>query len=353
MHWVIRCEAAIGLSQLVYDDGNPAGINSLIGFYKKRFWDNQENTPVRISFANIEEYLVTKAVIVALSQCTSSNGFTDFDAISFLLESMDGFWPQETDIDWRPLLATLLQALGDLRCDNNEAALVDLVTRRLFKTLSEYLKKHMVLDSTNYCVAESCLLGLVSLTCNDLCPREIVQGVFKILVEFCNRRDLPPKVSMASFRAAARFRATWQGYERAFLWCLALLDSHDRLGAECIRIAWKELAISLRPATVSLQLLNKIRDALVDTQTYADAKPSLIKLNAPIETQQKEDSLKNRDEIMIEAQDAQQQPSPPPSSLEVQAPPPPPSSMEAQAPAPAAEHPQKPKKLKLKLAKPV
>jgi hypothetical protein len=197
-------------------------------------------------------------------------------------------------------------------------------------------------------------------------------------VEFCNRKDLPPKVSMASFRAAARFRATWQGYERAFLWCLALLDSHDRLGAECIRIAWKELAISLRPATVSLQLLNKVRDALVDTrfdahirhlifvascaltgssiyvsETYADAKPSLIKLNAPIETQQKEDSLKNRDEIMIEAQDAQQQPSPPPSSLEVQAPPPPPSSMEAQAPAPAAEHPQKPKKLKLKLAKPV
>lgn len=130
---------------------------------------------------------------------------------------------------------------------------------------------------------------------------------------------------------------------------------------------------------MSLQLLHKVRDALVDTrfdahirhlifvascaltgssiyvsETYADAKPSLIKLNAPIETQQKEDSLKNsRDEVMIEAQDAQQQPSPPPSSLEVQAPPPPPSSMEAQVPAPAAEHPQKPKKLKLKLAKPV
>lgn len=136
---------------------------------------------MRISFANIEEYLVTKAAIVALSQCTSSNGFTDFDAISFLLESIDGFWPQETDIDWRPLLATLLQALGDLRCDNNEAALVDLVTRRLFQTLSEYLKKHMVLDSTNYCVAESCLLGLVSLTCNDMCPREIVQGYDTLL----------------------------------------------------------------------------------------------------------------------------------------------------------------------------
>lgn len=195
-------------------------------------------------------------------------------------------------------------------------------------------------------------------------------------MEFCNRRDLPPKVSMASFRAAARFRATWQGYERAFLWCLALLDSQDCLGVECIRIAWKELAISLQPATVSPQLLTKARDALVDaridahirhlifvassvltdssiyiSETYADAKPSLIKLNAPVEVQHKEDSLKNRDEVMIEGQDAQQQPSHPPSSVEVQEPPPPPSSMEVQEPA--AEHPQKPKKLKLKLAKPV
>ena len=166
---------------IFFNRARVAGIDSLIEFYRKRFWDGKENTPVRISFANIEEYLVTKAVIVALSQCKSPNGFTDFDAISFLLESIDGFWPQETEIDWRPLLATLLQALGDLRCDNNEAALVDLVTRRLFKTLSEYLKKHLVLDSKNHCVAEACLSGLVSLTCNDMCPQEIVQGYDTLL----------------------------------------------------------------------------------------------------------------------------------------------------------------------------
>ena len=196
-------------------------------------------------------------------------------------------------------------------------------------------------------------------------------------MEFCSRRDLPPKVSMASFRAAARFRATWQGYERAFSWCLTLLDSQDRLGVECVRMAWKELAISLRPARVSPALLTKARNVLADTrvdaairhlifvassvlkgssiyvsETYADAKPSLIKLNAPIEAQHMEDSHKNRDDAMIEGQDASQQP--PPSSEEIGAPPRA-SSVEVQAPpAPAAEHPpQKPKKLKLKLAKPV
>lgn len=137
---------------------------------------------MRICFSNIDEYLVTKAVIVALSQCKSSNGYTDFDAISFLLESMDGFWPQEADIDWRPLLATLLQALGDLCCDKNEADLVDLVTKKLFKTISEYLKKHLVLDLTNHCVAEACLSGLVSLACNDTCPQEIVQGYDTVLL---------------------------------------------------------------------------------------------------------------------------------------------------------------------------
>lgn len=148
-HWTTRSEAAMALGQILGEDGGSAGMNRciyscvilypliilflvdakfpitfkwhagvqpLIEFYKKRFWSKEDDIPQAIKFQTIDEYLVTRAVLLSLSKCKNPEGYTHFDAIIFFKHSLDGYWCIEDRVDTKLVLAALCTAWGNLRC---------------------------------------------------------------------------------------------------------------------------------------------------------------------------------------------------------------------------------------------
>ena len=305
VHWAVRCEVAHGLSQLIGEDGGCAGVQVLISYYKKRFWDLNEDTPVRLQFADIDELLVTEAVLDALSSCKSSNGYSDFDVISFFLECTDAFWPEDMHIDCRPILAAFMRALGNLRCDKNEEQLVDFIHEKGLEKLEWYLKRDLVVDVMDHCVAEACLFSMVSLTRSGSCPKPIVSKIARILCSYCNDKSVPYSVTCAGLQASVQFKAAWQGSEAAISWCMDLLPNLRVFGTRFVRTIWKQLILCLQTERISTSVLARLasfvcsagadahlrhlafmaaaiitKSGIYVSETYADAKPSLIKLNA-------------------------------------------------------------------------
>jgi hypothetical protein len=305
VHWAIRCEVAHGLSNLKGEDGGSAGVHALISYYKKRFWDANEDTPVRLQFADVDELLVTEAVLDALSSCNSSNGYSDFDVISFFLECTDAFWPEDMHIDCRPILAAFMRALGNLRCDKNEEQLVDFIHEKGLEKLEWYLKRDLVVDVMDHCVAEACLFSMVSLTRSGSCPKPIVSKTARILCIYCNDKSIPYSVTCAALQASVQFKAAWQGSEAAISWCMDLLPNLRVFGARFVRTMWQELILCLQTERISTSVLARLesfvcsgnadaylrhlafmaaaivtKSGIYVSETYADAKPSLIKLNA-------------------------------------------------------------------------
>lgn len=305
MHWTIRCDAATALGQIYDKKSGCVGAEVLMSYYKKRFWDPSEDTPIRIQVASIEEYFVSKAVIAALGRCTSSNGYTDFEVISFILECTDRFWSQEVPMDSSHLLATFVEALGNLKCDKNEEQLVELVHEKVLEKIVWYLKMDLSVRESSFAIGKACLTSLVSMTCSGSCPKQIVFTVGKLIQRYCNNPTLPRCIIETAYKAAVRFKTAWQGCESTICWCLDLLEITERLGLRFVRELWMELAMCVHSSRLSPMVIERLQamitDAGVDDQlkhlafvvsaistkssiyiseTFADAKPSLIKLNA-------------------------------------------------------------------------
>lgn len=318
MHWAIRCDAATALSQIHHEENGCVGPGVLMAYYKKQFWDSAEDTPIRIQFASIEEYWVTKAVIAALGKSKTSNGYTDFEVISFILENTDRFWNQELHIQTSHLLATFVEALGNLRCDKNEEQLVEFLHEKVFEKVVWYLKMDLSVGKGDFAIGKACLTSLVSMTCSGSCPKPLVLKVGDLLYRYCNDRDLPRCMIETGCKAVVRFKTAWQGCESSISWCLDMLQQTERMGLRFIRDLWTELATCIYPTRLSLEAIQRLCDMMakadVDVdlkhlafvviavstktsiyicETFADVKPSLIKLNAVTAvTHQKEvDSL--------------------------------------------------------------
>ena len=106
-------------------------------------------------------------------------------------------------------------------------------------------------------------------------------------------------------KAVVRFKAAWQGCESSISWCLDMLQQTERMGLRFIRDLWTELATCIYPTRLSSEAIQRLYDMMAQadvdvdlkhlafvvsavstkasiyiSETFADAKPSLIKLNA-------------------------------------------------------------------------
>jgi hypothetical protein len=90
-------------------DGSSLGATALLSFYRRRFYDEDGETPLRVQFSTIEDYFVTEAVLLSLTKCKF-----DFDVISFFVECLDGLWVGEMNVDNRSLLAMFMTCVGRL-----------------------------------------------------------------------------------------------------------------------------------------------------------------------------------------------------------------------------------------------
>ena len=319
MHWMIRCDAANALSQIYDNENGCVGPGVLMSYYKKRFWHSSEDTPVRIRFASIEEYWVTRAVIAALGRSRSPSGYTDFEVISFILESVDRFWSQEVHIDSSHLLVTFVEALGNLRCDENEEQLVEFLHEKVYEKLVWLLKMDLSVNRDGFPIGRACLASLVSMTCSGSCPKALVLRVGDLLHRYCNDEKLPSCIIEAGYKAVVRFKTAWQGCECSISWCIDMLQKVGTIGLRFARDLWTELVRCIYPVRLSSTVIQRLADLITSpdidvevkhlafivsaictkssiyiSEIFADAKPSLIKLNAitSVTNEKKTDSPK-------------------------------------------------------------
>jgi hypothetical protein len=89
----------------------------LIGYYKKHYWDVENDVPKILNFERIEDYLVANAVLLSLSKCKGPNGHTHFDSILFFKACLDTLWLDKMNLNAKSTVATFCTVLGNLNCD--------------------------------------------------------------------------------------------------------------------------------------------------------------------------------------------------------------------------------------------
>jgi hypothetical protein len=238
-HWSIRCDAARALPNLVGLDGSMIGIVALLSFYKRRFFDADGDTPLRVQFKTIEDLFVTEAVLLSLAK-----GKFDFDVISFFLECLNGLWVADMGIDNRSLVATFMTCLGELgpnESDLNaeeEKQLAELIHEKAFEILVRYLDLDLA-DSGNHAVAVACVWGIASLSTSGSCSVEIIKNASMHLQSIVNAEATPDVVMEAACGALMKIKAAVASFEAAVSWGIDLAQNQRELRLS-LRV-WEEL----------------------------------------------------------------------------------------------------------------
>ena len=250
-HWAIRCEAARALSHMIGMDGSSLGATALLAFYKRRFYDADSDTPLRVQFSNIEDYYVTEAVLMSLTRCKF-----DFDIISFFFECLGGLWVGEMNMDNRSLLATFMTCVGrlgpkksDLTSEDDER-LAEFIHREAYGILDRHLDTDLAddagLDAADaadvggrHVVAEACATGMAALATSGMCSPEIAERVTARLEALVCDGTTPDGVVEAGCGALTRMKAAFASFESAVSWGLNV--SQNRREPRVAFRIWEEL----------------------------------------------------------------------------------------------------------------
>ena len=256
-HWAIRCEAARALSPLIGMDGSTLGATALLSFYKRRFYDADGETPLRVHFSTIEDYFVTEAVLLSLTKCKFN-----FDVISFFVECLDGLWISEMNVDNRSLLAMFMTCVGRLGpkksdlASEDEAQLAEFIHTKAFGILDRYLDMDLADDDGRnwtissgapgsappcgrFAVAEACATGMASLATSGTCSPEIVNRATARLEALVAGDATPDGVVEAGCGALARMKTAFHSFDDALSWGLDV-SQNRREPRVALRI-WEEL----------------------------------------------------------------------------------------------------------------
>ena len=256
-HWAIRCEAARELSPLIGMDGSALGATALLSFYRRRFYDEDGETPLRVQFSTIEDYFVTEAVLLSLTKCKFN-----FDVISFFVECLDGLWVGDMNVDNRSLLAMFMTCVGRLGpkksdlTSEDEVQLAEFIHNKAFDILDRYLNMDLADDdgrnwtipsgapgsaspSGRFAVAEACATGMAALATSGTCSPEIVGRATRRLEALVAGDATPDGVVEAGCGALARIMTAFRSFDVALSWGLdASQNRHEPRVA--LRI-WEEL----------------------------------------------------------------------------------------------------------------
>lgn len=261
-HWSIRCEAARALSPMIGMDGSALGAAALLAFYKRRFYDADTDTPLRVQFFNIEDFFVTEAVLMSLTKCKF-----DFDIISFFVECLDGLWLGSMNVDNRSLLATFMTCVGrlgpkksDLTSEEDEQ-LAEFIHKKAFNILDRYLDMDLADDAGRgetltaavdassaaaatistgrYVIAEACASSMAALVTSGTCSPKIVEKATARLEALVCDRTTPDGVVEVGCGALARMKAAFSSFENAVSWGLEVAKN-PREPRVALRV-WEEL----------------------------------------------------------------------------------------------------------------
>lgn len=256
-HWTIRCEAARALSPMIGMDGSSLGATALLSFYRRRFYDADGETPLRVHFSTIEDYFVTETVLLSLTKCKF-----DFDVISFFVECLDGLWVGEMNVDNRSLLAMFMTCVGRLGpkksdlTSEDEVQLAEFIHTKAFDILDRYLNMDLADDdgrnwtissdapgsaspSGRFAVAKACVTGMAALVTSGTCSPEIVNRATSRLEALVAGDATPDGVVEAGCGALARMKTAFCSFEDALSWGLEV--SRNRREPRVALRIWEEL----------------------------------------------------------------------------------------------------------------
>ena len=256
-HWTIRCEAARALAPMIGMDGSALGATALLSFYRRRFYHEDGETPLRVHFSTIEDYFVTEAVLLSLTKCKF-----DFDVISFFVECLDGLWVGEMNVDNRSLLAMFMTCVGRLGpkksdlTSEDEVQLAEFIHTKAFDILDRYLDMDLADDdgrnwtipsgapgsaspSGRFAVAEACVTGMAALATSGTCSAEIVNRATSRLEALVAGDATPDGVIEAGCGALARMKTAFCSFDDALSWGLEV--SQNRQEPRVALRIWEEL----------------------------------------------------------------------------------------------------------------
>ena len=263
-HWAIRCEAARALSPMIGMDGSALGATALLSFYKRRFYDVDGETPLRVLFSTIEDFFVTEAVLLSLTKCKFN-----FDVISFFVECLDGLWVAEMNMDNRSLLATFMTCVGRLGpkksdlTSEDEEQLAEFIHTKAFDILNRYLDTDLadrdgrdLMPSTaglpgcgpasgRFIIAEACATGMAALSTSGTCSSEVVRRATTRLEALVSSKTTPDGVVEAGCGALARMKAAFVSFDDALSWGLSVSQNRCeprvalRIWEELMGVAWR------------------------------------------------------------------------------------------------------------------
>ena len=164
----VRCEAACALGLLRDENGNAAGLKSLLSFYMEKYWDGKDAVKP-VLFPSIDDYIIAQEVVMAVAACAHVAEQDDaFEAFQFLLDCVQSYQSSWKDFDDSGLLASLLRGLGKFRLPKikenpelKEIDAVEYVAGQAHEVLMRYLKKELVAPSP-WCVVGQAAIAAVS-----------------------------------------------------------------------------------------------------------------------------------------------------------------------------------------------
>lgn len=155
-----------------------------------------------VTFTDVSEYMVAKAVVGAISIASAADGISVFDSILFLKLCSEQYCSAWGAYDDRGLLSAICTALGQLRTsavsipifsflkvvklhasgskylfwlDQAEKELSEHISELAWVELERWLESEIAAPSPNYIVGVACLNAAVQLAGNGTCPPKTIQ----------------------------------------------------------------------------------------------------------------------------------------------------------------------------------
>lgn len=306
----VRADAARALGRLVYDDGTPAGLESLLKYYKAHFWEpNVENCAKPVTFSDPGEYVVAQAVITSIARCKGADGHSPLDVAVFLMACLDQWYSQGGYFDTNSLLATICAGIGELKMED---MYMPAVMDRLASDLLKWVENEAALPTPGNCVGRACFAAVVTMATRKACTPGQTEKIAEALQRCCKTVQLPVALRAAAYRGHLNLIAATGGAAAVLQFALAawsvggfppalivsiLKDAAELAGNSEVKVG------ALQPDTVSslISAIAKERNAalrhvlFMASQRLAHEPPTLYK---PIPYEQLEQLLAHEQALL-------------------------------------------------------